>query len=82
MLDVKTKSNYCYNFVFKDGTKSLINNSDYEEVEVRIKPQEKHVKRIVIWYDDSNAYLRGFQFFDKDGVKLFESAHKTPFNDP
>ncbi len=57
MLDVKSKLNHCYNFVFKDGTKSLINNSDYEQEEVRIQPQEKHLKRIVIWYLDNYAYL-------------------------
>jgi hypothetical protein len=26
--------------------------------------------------------MYGFQFFDKDNVKLFESAYREPYNNP
>jgi hypothetical protein len=77
VLDGKTDC--MYNFKFKDGATSQI-TTDREHEEVRLQPADKPVKRIVTWYHSSNAYLYGFQLFDKDNVMLFESAWKGAFN--
>ena len=44
--------------------------------ERKIKPADRVVKRIVIYYDESNAYLWGFQLFDKNNKKSLETASK------
>jgi hypothetical protein len=32
-----------------------------------------------MWHYPGEAYLYGFQLFDKDGNKLFESASREPY---
>lgn len=47
------------------------NGQDY--VEVRINPLEAIIRKVIM-FGDSDSEIRGFQFFDKDGLKLLEAG--------
>ncbi len=62
-----------YNFVLSNGTSSILKNNR-QLTEVRIQPEGVAVKKIIIWYHESDALLTGFQLFAIDGTKLFETG--------
>ena len=62
-----------YNFVLTNETSSNT-TADTELHQVMIKKESGPVKRIVIWYDQHMALLRGIQLFDKEGEKLLETG--------
>jgi hypothetical protein len=54
-----TKS-WLFNFIFSDGTASLLTTGNWDMKEVKIKASGIVVKRVVVWYRESDACLAGF----------------------
>ncbi len=42
-----------------------------------MQPAGADVKRIVLWYDESRAFLYKIELFGKDGTKLLETGYST-----
>ena len=48
-----------FNFVLSNGTSSNFKNSK-QLTEVRIQPRGAAVKKVIIWYAESDALMTGF----------------------
>ncbi len=62
-----------FNFVMSNGSASQFKNT-HALKEVRLQPAGAPVKRIVIWYRDSDALVWKIELFAKDGAKLLETG--------
>jgi hypothetical protein len=63
-----------FNFIFSDGTASKLDVNGKVMEEVKMQVSGGAVKRVVICYDQSEAYLVGLQMFDSDNTLLLEAV--------
>ena len=65
----------CMNFVLKTGDKTnQVHNDGYPTTKENKIPQDKQLKKVVIYY--YNYHIERFEFFDKDGNSFFEAGRK------
>ena len=67
-----------FNFIFKNGFATEFKAS-CKLSEVRFKPDEVPVKRIVM-YHRTDGYVGGFELYAKDGTQLYKTAYDYEWN--
>ena len=60
------------NFLLNTGDKTNQVRDGYPTTKENKIPQDKQLKKVVIYYD--NSYIERFEFFDKDGNSFFEAG--------
>ena len=61
------------NFVFNTGYKTNQVKKGYETTKVNSIPQDKQIKKVIIYYSDQ---IERFKFFDKLNNLIFEAGRK------
>ncbi len=59
-----SNGNWCFNFKFSDGTDAKLTTDGHDMKEVKMEPAGRAVKRVVVWYYQSEARLVGLRLFD------------------
>ena len=65
------------NFVLNTGDKTNQVRDGCPTTKENKIPQDKQLKKVVIYYD--NSCIRRFEFFDKDGNSFFEAGFKGDY---
>ena len=69
----------CMNFVLNTGDKTNQVQDNYPTTKENKIPQDKKIKKVVIYYEN-NLNIERFEFFDKDDNSFFEAGRKGSEN--
>ena len=68
-----TDANNCFNFMFGNFKTGLTCGTKYTHTDLYLKDLDAKVRRVILWYNESSAYLDGIQMFDEKNNLLLET---------